>query len=103
MSASKSSGGNPVPKSKKHANVDARSKTSPAPFHRRVPYVQQTERLEVLSNFVSAFAPAFLEDMPASLECLDPLLVVDDDDVTSARNLALIEAFKAIQKISEDR
>lgn len=101
MSPAKSRG-NPKPPKKNEPSTG--TKKSSVPFHRRVPYVQQNDRLELLADFVSQYAPMppeFVgEDSPIKSD--DPVASINDEDVTSARNLALIEAYRAIRRIAAD-
>ncbi len=82
------------------ANVSKpKSRPRPRGFCRTAPYTHQNERLQSLVEFVSLYAPYHLE-VDASMP--PPMLdVVDDEDVVSARNLALSAAFRAIRVIAE--
>lgn len=78
-----------------------RPKTAPklSTTARAVLYREHTERLRALSELVRDFAPCSTEGNLL----IDPLRGDDqDDDVLSARNLALEAAYKAIRAIAAE-
>jgi hypothetical protein len=52
-----------------------------------------------LLRFLAAYSPS---TVPMGQAYLDPVDDIADDDVTSARNLAIIAAFQAVRRLAED-
>lgn len=63
-------------------------------------YGEKTARLEQIRKLLGKYGPVCAAAMEGQAHFLDPLRGSgQDDDVISARNLALIDAWKAVRKI----